>query len=67
MGTTKGDPDIDFLEQAIGAVRNLLSAANLRAFQTAMGDGPTGKFQWYDLVPGDMRDGIPEQEVRCQV
>ena len=64
--TAKDDPDADFLKEAIEAMRNLQSVAQLKAFQVAMGKGPTGKFEWHNLVPEDVRNGIPKQVAQHQ-
>ena len=61
-----GDPDVDLLTEAVGAMRNLQSLAQLKAFQTAMGKGPMGKFEWHELVPEDVRIGIPKQVAKRQ-
>ena len=60
--TAVGNSDIDLLKEAVEAVRNL----QLKAFQMAMGRGPTGKFEWPNLVPEDVRGGIPKQVVKYQ-
>jgi len=64
--TAEGNPDVDFLKEAIEAMRNLQGIAQLRTFQTAMGKGPTGKFEWHSLVPEDVRSGISKQEAKRQ-
>jgi len=64
--TAEGSPDIDFLKEAIEVMKNLQSTAQLRIFQTAMGEGPTGKFEWHSLVPEDVRNRIPEQVSKRQ-
>ena len=61
-----GDPDVDLLTEAVGAMRNLQSLTQLKAFQTAMGKGPMGKFEWHELVPEDVRIGIPKQVAKRQ-
>jgi len=64
--TAEGNPDIDFLKEAIEAMRNLQGAAQLKTFQMAMGKGPTSKFEWHNLVPEDVRNGVPKQEGKRQ-
>lgn len=64
--TAEGNPDVDFLKEAVEAMRNLQGIAQLRTFQTAMGKGPTGKFEWHNLVPEDVRSGIEKQEAKRQ-
>lgn len=65
--TAAGDADVNFLEEAIEAMRDIQGAAQLKAFQKAMGKGLMGKLEWYNLVPEDMRRGIPKQVARRQV
>ena len=64
--TAEGNPDIDFLKEAIEAMRNLQGAAQLMTFQMAMGKGPTSKFEWHNLVPEDVRNGVPKQVSKRQ-
>jgi len=64
--TEDGSPDADFLLEAESAIRNLYTVAQLRTFQNAMGRGPTGKLEWHDLVPKDVRAGISKQEGKRQ-
>ena len=64
--TAEGNPDIDFLKEATEAMRNLQSIAQLKTFQTAMGKGPTEKFEWHSLVSEEMRNGIPKQVAKRQ-
>lgn len=60
--TPAEDPDVDFLKEAVGAMRNL----QLKTFQTAMGKGPMSRFEWHDLVPGYVRSRIPKQVAKRQ-
>lgn len=39
--TVEGNPDADFLKEAIEAIKGLQGVAQLRSFQGAMGRGPT--------------------------
>ncbi|KAF9785479.1 CNH domain-containing protein [Thelephora terrestris] len=64
--TAEGDPDIDSLNGAIETVINLLSVPQLKAFQQAMGKGPTGKYEWRGFVPEGVRSGIPKQVAKRQ-
>jgi len=64
--TAEGNPDVDFLKEAVEAMRNLQDIAQLRGFQTAMGKGPTGKFRWQSLVPEGVRNGIEKREAKRQ-
>ncbi|KAJ7065285.1 CNH domain-containing protein [Mycena amicta] len=53
--TAEGNPDADYLMEAIGAIKNLQSVAQLRTFQAAMGKGTAGKWEWHDLVAPEVR------------
>jgi hypothetical protein len=64
--TAEGNPDRDFLSEATAALRNLQTSAQLGTFQSAMGKGPAGKLQWFDLVPEDLRDKIAKAEAKRQ-
>ena len=64
--TAEGNPDIDFLKEATEAMRNLQGIAQLKTFQAAMGKGPTEKLEWHNLVPEDVRNGIPKQVSKRQ-
>ena len=64
--TAEGNPDVDFLKEAVEAMRSLQGIAQLRTFQTAMGKGPTEKFAWHNLVPEDVRNGIDKKEAKRQ-
>jgi hypothetical protein len=64
--TADGNPDKDFLSEAIEAMKNLQGIAQLRTFQSAMGRGPTGKFEWHSLVPEDVRASISKEESKRQ-
>ncbi|PVG01912.1 Dbl domain-containing protein [Serendipita vermifera] len=64
--TAEGNPDADFLVEAEQAIRNLSTVAQLRTFQSAMGRGPTGKWEWHDLVPKEIRNNVTKQESQRQ-
>lgn len=64
--TAEGNPDADFLLEAIQAIKQLQTVAQLRTFQAAMGKGPTGKLEWYDLTPEDVREAMTKQEAKRQ-
>lgn len=64
--TAEGNPDADFLREAEHAIRNLSSVAQLRTFQSAMGRGPTGKWEWHDVVPKEIRASVAKQEGKRQ-
>ena len=59
--TAEGNPGIDSLKEAAEAMSDVQSTAQLKIFQTAMGKGPTEKFEWHNLVSEDVRNGIPKQ------
>jgi hypothetical protein len=64
--TADGNPDRDFLTEAMHALRNLQTSAQLGTFQASMGRGPAGKLQWFDLVPEDLRGSFPKAEAKRQ-
>ncbi|KAJ7272700.1 CNH domain-containing protein [Mycena haematopus] len=64
--TAEGNPDADYLMEAVGAIRNLQSVAQLRTFQAAMGKGTPGKWEWHDLVAEDVRKALPKEEQKRQ-
>ncbi|KAJ7105112.1 Dbl-like domain-containing protein [Mycena crocata] len=64
--TAVGNPDADYLLEAIGAIKNLQSVAQLRTFQTAMGKGTPGKWEWHDLVATDTRQEMRKEEAKRQ-
>ncbi|ESK85040.1 signal transducer [Moniliophthora roreri MCA 2997] len=55
--TVEGNPDAEYLQEAIEAIRALQGIAQLRTFQTSMGRGPAGKWEWFDLVGKDITGG----------
>ncbi|KAJ6477474.1 CNH domain-containing protein [Mycena vulgaris] len=64
--TAVGNPDADYLLEAIGAIKNLQSVAQLRTFQTAMGKGNPGKWEWHDLVSAQIRQEMRKEETKRQ-
>ena len=64
--TVVGNPDADYLMEAIGAIKNLQTVAQLRTFQSAMGKGVTGKWEWPDLVPVEIRKSLTKTENKRQ-
>ncbi|KAJ6458147.1 Dbl-like domain-containing protein [Mycena vitilis] len=64
--TAVGNPDADYLLEAIGAIKNLQSVAQLRTFQTAMGKGTPGKWEWHDLVSLEVRQSMRKDEAKRQ-
>ncbi|KAL0953934.1 hypothetical protein HGRIS_005098 [Hohenbuehelia grisea] len=64
--TADGNPDADYLKEAIEAIKNLQTVAQLRTFQSAMGKGVTGKWEWHDLVSPELRKGMTKEETKRQ-
>ncbi|TRM58728.1 CNH domain-containing protein [Schizophyllum amplum] len=64
--TTEGNADADYLKNAIDALKNLQSAAQLRTFQSAMGKGTPGKWEWHDLVSTEYRLRLHKDEQKRQ-
>lgn len=64
--TTEGNPDIDFLKEAIDAIKKLQGVAQLWTWQSAMGKGPSGKLDWHNLVPEEVIAGLSKQEIKRQ-
>ncbi|TFK71669.1 hypothetical protein BDN72DRAFT_957951 [Pluteus cervinus] len=64
--TDEGNPDSGFLKEAVEAMKNLQSSAQLRTFQIAMGKGPTGKWEWYDLVDPEFAKTLSKKEAKRQ-
>ena len=64
--TTEGNPDTDFLKEAIEAIKKLQSVAQLYTFQAAMNKGPTSKMEWYNLVAEEVRKAMPKKETKRQ-
>ncbi|KAJ7623723.1 signal transducer [Roridomyces roridus] len=64
--TVVGNPDADYLLEAIGSIKNLQSVAQLRTFQTAMGKGTPGKWEWHDLVSMEIRQEMRKEETKRQ-
>lgn len=65
--TAPENPDSEFLAEAIEAIKNLQSIAQLRIFQTAMGKGAPGKWEWHDIVPAEIiKEQFSKQEAKRQ-
>ncbi|KAH9981967.1 hypothetical protein BJV74DRAFT_797682 [Russula compacta] len=64
--TTEGNPDADYLMEALQAFKNVKAACVLQTFQHAMCKSPTNKFKWHNLVANDARAGIDKSEQRRQ-
>ena len=64
--TAEGNPDVDYLNEAVQAFRSLQAACVLETFQLAMCRGPTAELEWHDLVSEDVRATISESEQKRQ-
>ncbi|KAJ3780956.1 Dbl-like domain-containing protein [Lentinula aff. detonsa] len=64
--TAEGNPDAEFLHEAIEALGNLQTVAQLRTFQQAMGRGVPGKWEWHDLVSKETRESLERKECKRQ-
>lgn len=64
--TEESNPDGDYLQEAIAAIQNLQNVAQLRTFQSAMGKGSTGRWEWSDLVSPEMAARLPKEECKRQ-
>ena len=64
--TAEENPDIDYLQEAVQAFKSLQVICHLQTFQHAMGRGPTGKYEWHNLVSDEVREGIAKQEQKRQ-
>lgn len=58
--------DKEFLSQAIQAIKNLQLVSQLRTFQSAMGKGTPGKWEWHDIVPAEVRETFTKKEAKRQ-
>jgi hypothetical protein len=64
--TAEGNPDVDYLNEAVQAFRNLQAACVLETFQHAMCRGPTAKLEWHNLMSDDVRANISKSEQKRQ-
>ncbi|KAK2464009.1 hypothetical protein APHAL10511_003953 [Amanita phalloides] len=64
--THRSNPDGDFLQEAIDAIKTLQQVAQLRTFQSAMCKGFTAKWEWNDLVSREMMKGLSKEEIQRQ-
>ncbi|KAI0675599.1 Dbl domain-containing protein [Trametes maxima] len=64
--TTEGNPDTDFLREAIASIKKLQTVAQLWTWQSAMGRGPSGKLDWHNLVADDIVASLGKQEIKRQ-
>ncbi|KAA1475511.1 Dbl-like domain-containing protein [Dentipellis sp. KUC8613] len=64
--TAEGNPDADYLMEAVEAFKSLQVVCHLQTFQHAMCRGPTGKYEWHNLVADDVRKDIAKKEQKRQ-
>lgn len=64
--TEEENPDTEFLKEAISTIKSLHSFAQLKTFQTAMGKGTPGKWEWHDVVSPELMKSMPKKEVKRQ-
>jgi hypothetical protein len=64
--TVDGNPDKEFLTEAMNAIKSLQTGAQLLTFQSSMGKGPGSKLEWHDLVSKEVRLSIPKDEAKRQ-
>ncbi|PCH44559.1 Dbl homology domain-containing protein [Wolfiporia cocos MD-104 SS10] len=64
--TEEGKPDAEFLKEAIEAIKKMQTVAQLWTWQSAMGKGPTGKYEWFNLVSEEYRKSLPKNEAKRQ-
>ncbi|KAG6909363.1 hypothetical protein DXG01_000802 [Tephrocybe rancida] len=64
--TEPENADYEALDTAIEAIRNLQAVAQLATFQSAMGRGTPGKWEWHDLVSADVMKGRTKGEIKRQ-
>ena len=63
---TEENPDVDSLQEAVQAMRNLNNFAKLMMFQISMGKGSSRTFEWHHLVPEDVWEKVSKQEMKRQ-
>ncbi|KAF9525947.1 Dbl domain-containing protein [Crepidotus variabilis] len=64
--TEPDNPDCEYLTAAMKAIQALQDVARLRTFQSAMGKGTTGRWQWHDLVGEDLTKSLGHDEFQRQ-
>ncbi|KAF8621825.1 hypothetical protein AX15_007493 [Amanita polypyramis BW_CC] len=64
--THRTNPDGEFLQEAIDAIKSLQQVAQIRTFQSAMCKGFTAKWEWNDLVSREMIKGMSKEEIKRQ-
>ena len=65
--TTEGISDIEFLQEAIEAIKNLQTVAQSYTFQSAINKGPSRKLECYSLVAGEVLKAMPKKEAKRQL
>ena len=64
--TEVSNPDGDYLREAIDVIQDLQNVAQLQTFQSAMGKGSTGKWEWHHLVSQDKTQWFTKEESKRQ-
>ncbi|KAJ3755039.1 CNH domain-containing protein [Lentinula raphanica] len=64
--TSPENTDGEFLTEALDALAQLHTAAQVRTFQEAMGRGTPGKWEWHDLVERERRERLSRRECKRQ-
>ena len=64
--TAEGNPDMDYLVEAVQSFKNMQAACTLETFQHAMCRGPTSKLEWHNLMSEEIRAGISKSEQKRQ-
>ncbi|KAG6849618.1 hypothetical protein H0H93_006902 [Arthromyces matolae] len=64
--TEPENADYEALEAAIEAIKNLQAVAQLATFQSAMGRGVPGKWEWHDLVSPEVMKKMTKGEMKRQ-
>ncbi|KNZ75187.1 Rho1 guanine nucleotide exchange factor 1 [Termitomyces sp. J132] len=64
--TEPENADYEALETAIEAIKSLQAVAQLATFQSAMGRGAPGKWEWHDLVSAEIMQKYPKGEIKRQ-
>lgn len=63
--TDSGDPDRDFLTEALTSIQSLSAITQLRVIHATKGKG--NKREWFDLVSEDERNAMPKKEQKRQM
>ena len=64
--TADGNPDADYLKEAVQAFRSLQVICQLQAWQQAFCKGPLGKLEWHNLLSEETRKDIAKKEQKRQ-